>query len=129
MSLLRFLNRNVSQYSVDMADRLSDRPEPTFWSKWFGGLIIPGLLAAYGAHCCWVQQATFHGRGGSALELHGSAAVAYGVAWISAGLFAHFHYFWSSLERLHVFMDLGKLVALVALLGAIGAVAWLVMAQ
>ena len=124
MSLLRLLKRNVYQADIDLADRFSDTPEPTFWSKWFGGLIVPILLVGYGLRCCMRQSALFHGTADADLELQGRTAVVFGLAWVSAGLFAHFHYFWSTLKGFGIFTDIGKALSLIALIAAVGFVAW-----
>lgn len=111
--------RNAFQTELDIADRLADTPEPTFWSRWFGGVIVPVLLMDYGWRCCASQSAVF-----DQLPLQGRTAVAFGIVWISAGLFAHFHWFWSSLKRLSVLADPGKALALLGFIGSGGYVVW-----
>jgi hypothetical protein len=45
------------------------------------------------------------------MTLHGSNAAAFGVAWVSAGVFLHCHYFWGNVFNQAWFAVLGKIVA------------------
>ena len=42
--------------------------------------------------------------------LHGSDAVAYGVAVLGAGVFLHCHYFWGNSQKLVEYSILGKMI-------------------
>ena len=108
--------------ATHLADAWSGTPPDTFWAKWFGGILFPLILAAYGVSRCVAQQAVLPGRG--ILYLNGRPAVAMGVAVICAGCFLHFHYFWGNLRRLCVFSDLGKMLSLLGFIGAFGFVLW-----
>ena len=112
------------QSDLDLADHLSGTPTPTIWSKWFGGVIAPVLLMRYGIKCCVLQQAELIGRDGSEFELGGKQAVAMGVAWICLSLFLHFHYYWPTLKRFYVFIDLGKRVFAFGFIISLGYVLW-----
>ncbi|HEX8914884.1 MAG TPA: hypothetical protein VF796_21205 [Humisphaera sp.] len=86
---------------------------------WGLGLVVPLVLITYGA---WVVVSgeTAIGRGGS-VRLVGTAAVAFGVAVAAAGLLLHFRYFWGTLrDDTWWFGALGRIVSLVALIGALG---------
>jgi hypothetical protein len=52
--------------------------------------------------------------------VHGPAAMALGIAYIAAGLFAHVHWFWSSYPRLFLLCDVSRLVALLVILAGVG---------
>jgi hypothetical protein len=124
MSLLDLLKRNYHQENLDLAEHFSDTPQPTFWSKWLGGMILPLSFSAYGIKCCIFKQATFYGSHRSELVLEGEVAIAFGLAWICAGAFLHFHYFWSALKQLLPYSNLGKLLSLLGFISAAAYLAW-----
>lgn len=119
----KMLSRNVYKSDVTLIDQLSDTPETTFWSKWFGGIIIPIVVGLYGVGCIASRQVVFSGSNAST-DLSGKAAVVFGAAWISGACFLHFHYFWPTLKRLWVLTDLGKTISLLCLIGTGGYVGW-----
>ena len=129
---MSLLNRNVSQSVLDDIDRLSGTPEPTIWTKYFGGLIVPAVMLSYGIRSCILQHSVllsgrrFGGRR-SVLELDGSEAIAFGITWICLALFIHFHYFWPPLKRLYVFTDLGKIVSAFGVVASLGYLFWSIM--
>lgn len=84
---------------------------------------MPAFVIWHGAGCILAQQATLSGRG-SSLNLLGRYAIVLGVCWLSGGLFLHFHYFWTTLKRLWVFAELGKILALLGFVGSLGYVVW-----
>jgi len=108
-----------------VARHLSGTPQPTFWSKWFGGLIVPVVLTIYATRCCIWQQGVFIGKG--ILRVTGKTAVFLGLAWLSGAAFLHFHYFWPTLKRLYIFADAGKVISLFCWLGTFGYVDWLIL--
>ena len=107
-----------------MAAGLADFPEPTFWSKWFGGIIVPALFMYSGIFDCIRKQAVLHGRDATSLELADTDAVALGITWISAACFLHFHYFWTACPRLIVLSEFGKIVSALCFIGSLGYVFW-----
>ena len=121
---MSLFNRNINKADVDLVDHLSSTPEPTFWSKWFGGVIVPVGIAIYALHCCISQQASLLGQRGAKINLSGMQAVFYGLAWLSGAFFLHFHYFWPTLKRLWIFTNLGKIISLLCLIGTFGYVLW-----
>ena len=126
---MSLLNRNVSQSALDDMDRLSGTPEPTIWTKYFGGLIVPAVMLGYGIRSCILQHSVLLGGGRfsgrrSVIELDGSEAVAMGITWICLGLFLHFHYFWPTLKRLHIFTDIGKIITACGFIASLGYLFW-----
>jgi len=121
---MSFLKRNIHQTESDLSDNLSGNPSHSFWSKWFGGVIVPIFILIYALRCFILQKAVFVGRHGSDLKLSGIPAIFMGLAWLSGAFFLHFHYFWSSNKRLCVFADLGKTLALFCIIGTFGYVLW-----
>ena len=124
---MSLLNRNVSQSVLDDMDRLSGTPEPTIWTKYFGGLIVPAVMFGYGIRSCILQQSVLlrggrHGRHG--IELDGSEAITMGITWICLGLFLHFHLFWPTLKRLYVFTDIGKIITACGFIASLGYLFW-----
>ena len=120
---MKLLKRNVYQSDIDLADRFSDTPESTFWSKWVGGMVVPIIVSLYGLGCSITGEAVFAGSNAS-IDLTGRTAVIFGIAWISGACFLHFHYFWPTLKRLWVLTDVGKTISLLCLICAGGYVAW-----
>lgn len=124
---MSLFDRNLNQSSLDVADSLSGTPEPSMWTKWFGGIIVPAFTLGYGIRCCIIKKALFIGsssRFRPGMQLDGSEAVAMGVAWMCLALFLHFHYFWPTLKRLYIFTDFGKIVAGFGLIASLGYVFW-----
>jgi len=103
-------NRRFSDRNADVIKHFSNDPEPSFWGKWFGGLVVPVLLVYYGGRCCVLREAVLRGRG-NVMTVYGAEAVALGLAWIFGALFLHFHYFWTTSPRLAYFSELGKIIA------------------
>ena len=121
---MNLFRRNVYKTEVDLADHFSDTPEPTFWSKWIGGVALPACLAIYAFHCCSSQHAVFVGNYGSKLDLSGKQAVFFGLAWLSGAFFLQFHNFWPTLKRLWILADPGKVISLLCSIGTFGYVLW-----
>ena len=117
-------DRNVYQVDLDVAGNLSGRPESTIWSTWVGGVMAPLGMAGYGVYCCLVHQALIPGDAYSSLVLHGRAGVALGLAWLSGGVFLHFHYYWPTVARFCPFANLGKGISLLGFIAALGYVWW-----
>ncbi|MEW6356305.1 MAG: hypothetical protein AB1696_08275 [Planctomycetota bacterium] len=109
--MMRLFLERTGRVLFDVCEELLGPPSCTPQSKWIGGVVAPLALAACGLCCCLAQHV-----GGDHLAIGGKAAVAFGVLWISAGGFAHFHYFWGSLNRLHVLSEPGKVVSLISLI-------------
>jgi len=122
--MLHFLRRNVYQHKSDSTNDLSDTPNPSPFSKWALGVILPISILVYAARCFILQKAVVIGQGGHNMEISGIPAVFMGLAWLSAAFFIHFHYFWSAVKRLCVYADFAKTIALLCLIGTFGYVVW-----
>jgi len=116
--------RNFYKNISDLTNHCSGSPTPSFWSKWFGGVIVPACILIYALRCCILQKAILFGSRGQNVELSGMPAIFMGLVWLSGAFFLHFHFFWSSHTRLYVFSDLGKFISLTCLVGTFGYVVW-----
>lgn len=58
------------------------------------------------------------------LPVHGTTAMALSIAYISVGVFIHFHWFWGINERLWRWSLAGKIVAVLVFLGSFGVTCW-----
>ena len=121
---MSWLKRNVYDPELILAGHFSGTPVPSIWSTWFGGIIVPAVIAWLGATYIGNQEAVLHGRGGSIADLRGQQAILYGVTWLCAAAFLHFHYFWSTLKHLWIFAELGKILALLGFVASLGYVVW-----
>jgi len=95
-------------------DVFAGPPERTVGRTWIGGVVVPLAMAVYGLSCCVTASASFPARHGIE-PLLGAAAVAYGIAWLSAGAFLHFHFFWGTVDRLCGLSEPGKIASLAVL--------------
>ncbi|NOZ23978.1 MAG: hypothetical protein GXP25_23115 [Planctomycetes bacterium] len=111
---MRLFAQHTGRVLFDVCEESFGPPSCTPQSKWIGGIVVPLALAFYGLCCCLAQRAIFFNT--EQLVLNGNVGVAFGILWISAGVFAHSHYFWGSLDRLHVFSEPGKVISLTSLI-------------
>jgi hypothetical protein len=101
----------------DPAD-LSDSPKLGPVKRWLYGVLLPAVPVAYGIWAAVRQRVAVPGRTRSTV-LAGAPAVAFAVAWVAAGAFAHFHFFWGPHPMLWRLADLGKIVAALVFIGAL----------
>ncbi len=101
-------------------DDWEDQPGQGPFYQWGLGVLLPLGIAAYGAHAIVARQAVFGGQ--IAMVLLGPNAVAFGVAWCSAALFVHCHYFWGNVYDQAWFAVLGKIVAACGFVGGLAVV-------
>jgi hypothetical protein len=108
---------------VDLAEILAENADSDPFQKRLLGLGAPLLIGAYGASCALLPRTwALRTRPLELVEWRGAGAVAFGCLLISLAAVIHCHWFWSSHPRWHGFGQLGKLLALV---GLIASVAWL----
>ena len=96
---------NPTAYDDDWEDQPAQGP----FYQWGLGVALPLALIGYGGSAIATREATFGGR--IAMTLHGPNAIAFGIAWVSAGVFVHCHYFWGNVLNQAWFAVLGKIVA------------------
>jgi hypothetical protein len=97
------------------------------------GLVFAGILAACGLFCVFTAHAfvpniTLRGfqpmQPGLLREVHGLDAVLIGLAVFFVAAFAHFHWFWSSHQRLSRYYEIGKVAALLGLIASLAVLLW-----
>ncbi len=96
---------------------LADQPPQGVTYKWALGMALPACLILYGIHIILKRQAEFGGD--ISMTLHGWNATVYGIMWVCAGLFAHFHYFWGNVYNQAAFAVLGKIMTLICIVSGL----------
>jgi hypothetical protein len=91
-------------------------PTGTVVKRWFGGILVPGLVLLYGVGCVVSGEAWMPQKGSNDLIVTGTAAASLGAAWVALGLFCHFHFFWGLHERLNRFSQGLKMASLIVFL-------------
>lgn len=122
MNILSHDSRGKS--TVETTECLSGTPSGSLWGKWGGGIIAPLVLIIFGLKACITQTAILIGKNSSPLDLTGNTAVAMGIALLSIAFFLHFHFFWSLVNKLFLFADLGKILSALVFIGSFGYVIW-----
>ena len=89
-----------------------DEPLDDAWNKWVLGVVVPSLLALFGASKLIWPHAVLWGRRRMSLTLTGWDAVVFGLCWIGVALFLHAHYHWSLSNRLAEYADLGRAIGI-----------------
>jgi hypothetical protein len=76
-----------------------DIPDPIFWDKWIGGVILPPVMLGYAVMIFITRHAYVprYGRSGGSTDLYGDRAVALGVVVLSVALFVHLHCWWGNI--------------------------------
>ena len=92
---------------------------PPSWQRWGLGVFAAALLVAYGVSCFITGHALLPAQG-SDYDLTGGGAVAIGIVSLGVGFGLHFTYVWESHRRLCYFAGIGKVVALLAIVGGFG---------
>ena len=105
---------NPTAYDDDWEDQPGQGP----FYQWGLGVALPLALIGYGGYAIATREATFGGR--IAMTLHGPNAIAFGIAWVSAGVFVHCHYFWGNILNQAWFAVLGKIVAACGFIAGLG---------
>jgi hypothetical protein len=100
-------------------DDWEDQPTQGPMYQYGLGVMVAVLLAIYGTDGV-VHQHIEIGRRVSPVTLHGKNAIAYGIAWICAGVFVHCHYFWGNIYNQAWFAVLGKIVSACGFIAALG---------
>jgi hypothetical protein len=111
-------------------DTIADVAGPPEGGKaegWIYGVILALPLAAYGVYCMFTQHAWFFAlriKGippNKIFHLYtGPLAIALGLIWFAVAMYLHFHYFWSQSPRLFRYYEIGRFVAIMLFIAAIG---------
>jgi hypothetical protein len=90
-------------------DDWEDQPGQGAFYQWGLGVVLALVLIGDGVYGIAIQQISFWGQ--ITMTLYGRNAIAFGIAWVSAGVFVHCHYFWGNIYNQAWFAVLGKIVA------------------
>jgi hypothetical protein len=101
-------------------DDWEDQPGQALGYQWGLGVLVPLALVAYGGYAIVMRQVEFGSR--ITMTLQGTNAVAFGVAWVSAGVFVHCHYFWGNVYNQAWWAVLGKIVGAMGFIAGVGVV-------
>ena len=101
-------------------DDWEDQPGQGFGYQWGLGVLVPLALMAYGGYAIVMRRVEFGGQ--VTMTFQGVNAVAFGVAWVSAGMFVHCHYFWGNVYNQAWWAVLGKIVGAMGFIAGVGVV-------
>ena len=115
--------------SVPVLDRFSHNPtaydddwegQPTQsrFHQWIAGLAVPLTIACFGVDAIVFGAVTVGGS--KPLALHGTNAIAFGIAAMGAAIFLHCHYFWGNVFDQAWLAVLGKMAGAIAFILATG---------
>jgi hypothetical protein len=101
-------------------DDWEDQPGQGVFFQWGLGVAVALGLAGYGVYAVVMRKVVFGGR--VSMTFSGVNAVAFGVAWICAGVFVHCHYFWGNVYDQAWFAVVGKILGACGFIGGLGVV-------
>lgn len=103
---------NVHDIDVRIAEFADETPTCNFWNFYVMGIFTAIAFAFHGIGIIVDQYASipFSKRDYSGT---GDAAVAFGIMWVFAVFFMHFHFTWSTSRRLSCLSDFGKVISLI----------------
>jgi len=104
--------------AFDDAEDLASTSSGGSIKMWIVGIGIALVPIIYGTYSLIIGHTYLPGRGSSGLDLTGTGAQSLAIAYISVGIFIHFHFFWGLHPRLYRFSQLLKIVPLLAFLGS-----------
>ncbi len=105
---------NMLRYWDD-ADDLVGAPDIGPVWQWILGVVLATCVAGWGVLCIAGGEVTTSSRHGPNV-LTGGAAAAFGLLFVFAGVFIHFHFFWMPNEKRARFGELGKILSALAFL-------------
>lgn len=121
--------RNEPDVFENLANPPQDAPGALWLKSRLWGLVVASILIGYGSYACIAQRAWFFNilrprdprfQPGLLLEVTSWQAVGVGVMLIGAGLFLHFHWWWSQRKFLSRFHGAGKSLSLVVFIFGLG---------
>jgi hypothetical protein len=112
----RRIRYEPTAYDDDWEDQPGQGPQ----YQWGLGVLLPLALAGYGGYAIVMRQVEFGSR--ITMTFRGLNALAFGVAWVSAALFVHCHYFWGNLYNQAWVAVLGKIVGALGFIAGLGIV-------
>jgi hypothetical protein len=105
----------------DGADELSDTTDASPFSQWAVGVGVAAAIAGYALYCFWTGTAVLPGgRFRWVIHVQGLAARAVASGWLSLAAFVHLHWFWTASPRFWGYAQLGKALALAAIVASLG---------
>jgi hypothetical protein len=107
---------NPSPYDDDWEDQ---PPQGPFF-RWILGVSVPLAMVGLAARALVRREVNFSGR--VAITLHGTNAVAFGVAIVAAAVFLHCHYYWGNVYNQAWFAVLGKIISACAFIAGLATV-------
>ena len=108
-------SRKPQRTYFDDAQDLAYGPSGGPVKQWLSGVGLAGLAIVYGSICLYRGHTMLFGERGSD-DVGGVAGFWLAIAYMAAGAFLHFHYFWGLSERLWRFSQLAKFLTLLVFL-------------
>ncbi|MDY7108549.1 MAG: hypothetical protein SYC29_07910 [Planctomycetota bacterium] len=98
--------------------------QPLKHINFWGGILIPVLIAAYGVYCIVTRTALLPADPYDWLRLLGRDAVVMGLGWLMAAWALHAHFFWCRLPRLWFIAEVLKWLGVAVMAAAFVYVYW-----
>jgi hypothetical protein len=108
----------VHRTAFDDAEDLGNSPSGGPVKMWLLGVCLALMPIIYGIRCLISGHTYLPGRGSTGIYLTGTAAQSLAIAYISVGIFIHFHYFWGLHPHLFRFSQRLKMFSLLCFLGS-----------
>jgi hypothetical protein len=118
--LRRFIQKHCDQTPGNAVAFEGVKPPSAWKEMWIGGIGVALLPVGYGIYCLYTGHAYLPRRHGPVLDLQGWEVVVLAVAYIAAGAFLHFQFFWGRHPRLRSWSPRLKKVALLVFTCGIG---------
>jgi len=105
--------------AFDDAEDLAYPPSGGRIKMWLLGVGLALVPIGYGIYCWRIGHAFLFGED-SNLDVTGTTAIAFAVAYISVGIFIHAHWFWGLHPRFELVSYILKFLAVLLFLGSFG---------
>lgn len=125
MLFMKFWIASENRSPGNLVRELGNPPKAGLGEMWLGGVLLAALLVIVGAGILLKGSATLRSslaRG--EVPLTGTAAIAFAVAFIAAGAFLHFHFFWGMSRSRQALSRGGKIVSLLTITTCFGYIVW-----